>query len=708
MIQRTAPCLVLFFALFCCCGVSQAGGGPENLVLIVNADSQTSKLIANYYIQLRDIPARNVIYLGSVPKESVTNFARFKNRILIPIIKQIQLKGLVEQIDYVVYSADFPTAVNIGEEVNELRRLVEENSTQKFNSQIFRPVASINSLTYFMRQVIEGDKSYISLQANSYMRTRNLELLSKPFVGVAQDQFDEALQLARNEDYDAAIKILEPLARQHPNQVAVLYWLARVYARKDDAESSISWLKRAMVSGWSFRKFTKSDLAFGLISNNPSFKRVVAAIPDNSYQFMPSQGFRSFYRWGRNGMINGTANQGTTYVLSTVLAATGVRGTSEREALDQITRSVQADGTHPKGTFYFTETGNVRTKCRKAGIAQSVEELNELGFRTRVISSKFPSQKRDIIGLTVGTATFDFPGSKNQVVPGAICENLTSFGGRLGKSGQTPLTEFIAAGAAGSSGTVTEPLSIPQKFPDPRVHLHYVKGCSLAESFYQSVHGPFQLLIVGDALCQPWAIFPKFEVNGIEAGETVSGIKKLSFDFSASPVRVRGVEFYMDGKLVSRLEKTSGFSINTADISDGYHELRIVAVAENAVETQGRVIVPFFVSNRKQEVTLERQAGPTRLEDNLKLDVSANCGEKIDLMHNGRVIATANKKSATVEVAARELGRGPVQLFARATTGSDEIYSKPVAFTVSGKINTARTLLPPKPPKPKPHKKPSS
>ena len=708
MIQRTTPHLVLFFAFFCWCGVSQAGGGPENLVLVVNADSQTSKLIANYYIQLRDISPRNVIYLGSVPKEEVTSFARFKNRILIPIVKQIQAKGLGEQIDYVVYSADFPTAVKIGEEVDELARIVEERSLQKFNRQVFRPVASINALTYFMRQVIQGDKSYISLQANAYMRIRNTSLLSKPFVGAAQERFDEALQLFRNEDYDAAIKIFEPLARQHPNQIAVSYWLARTYAKKNDTESSLKWLQRAVTSGWSFRRFTDADLAFGLVVNNPEFKRIVASMPDNSFEYLPSQGFRSFYHWGYNGMINGTSEEGATYVLSTVLATTGARGTSEREALDQMTRSVRADGTRPKGTFYFTETGDIRTKCRKSGIAQAVEELIELGFKTRVINSKFPSGKRDMIGLTVGTANFDFPQSKNQIMPGAICENLTSFGGRLGNQpGQTPLTEFIAAGAAGSSGTVTEPLSIAQKFPDPRVHVHYVNGCSLAESFYQSVHGPFQLLIVGDALCQPWAVFPKFELQGIEPGETVSGIRALSFDFSGSPVRVRGIEFYMDGKLISRLERTGGFSFNSGDIADGYHELRIVAVAENSVETQGRVIVPFFVSNQNQEVTLERQSNSTRLEDTLTFAVSANCGERIELLHNDRVLAKSDARQATFEVPASTLGRGPVQLIARAIQGDVEISSQPVAFTVEGRISTARVVLPPRPKQPAPPKKPA-
>ena len=54
------------------------------------------------------------------------------------------------------------------------------------------------------------------------------------------------------------------------------------------------------------------------------------------------------------------------------------------------------------------------------------------------------------------------------------------------------------------------------KFPLPSIQLHYVRGCSLAEAFYQSVSGPYQLLIVGDPLCQPWAVIPKITVAGVK------------------------------------------------------------------------------------------------------------------------------------------------------------------------------------------------
>ena len=68
-----------------------------------------------------------------------------------------------------------------------------------------------------------------------------------------------------------------------------------------------------------------------------------------------------------------------------------------------------------------------------------------------------------------------------------------------------PLTDLIRHGAAGASGTVAEPYAIAAKFPSPFIHVHYVRGASMVEAFYQSVSGPYQLLIVGDPLCRPWS-----------------------------------------------------------------------------------------------------------------------------------------------------------------------------------------------------------
>ncbi len=45
-----------------------AGGGPENVLLVVNRRSSDSMTIANHYMQLRRIPAGNVLTLSWQPK----------------------------------------------------------------------------------------------------------------------------------------------------------------------------------------------------------------------------------------------------------------------------------------------------------------------------------------------------------------------------------------------------------------------------------------------------------------------------------------------------------------------------------------------------------------------------------------------------------------------------------------------------------------
>ena len=44
-----------------------AGGGPQNVAVVVNTDSSASKLIANEYIDMRGIPATNVVHLNGLP-----------------------------------------------------------------------------------------------------------------------------------------------------------------------------------------------------------------------------------------------------------------------------------------------------------------------------------------------------------------------------------------------------------------------------------------------------------------------------------------------------------------------------------------------------------------------------------------------------------------------------------------------------------------
>src|SRR5262249_54432683 len=144
---------------------------------------------------------------------------------------------------------------------------------------------------------------------------------------------------------------------------------------------------------------------------------------------------------------------------------------------------------------------------------------------------------------------FNWGTSGSSIRPGAICEHFTSFGGDFDpQASQTPMSAFITNGAAGTSGTVNEPFAFQNKFPHAMIQVHYARGSSLAEAFYQSVYAPYQLLVVGDPLCRPWANIPQVQVDGVSAGDTLKGTVTLHPSATLPHGgTVDRFEFYLDG-----------------------------------------------------------------------------------------------------------------------------------------------------------------
>ncbi|MCA9239242.1 MAG: hypothetical protein KDA37_03545, partial [Planctomycetales bacterium] len=292
------------------------------------------------------------------------------------------------------------------------------------------------------------------------------------------------------------------------------------------------------------------------------------------------------------------------------------------------------------------------------------DQLRAAGAKAVVADGVLPRNAHDVVGLTVGSSLFDLDEAKVKIRPGAICEHLTSYGGILKADWyHTPLSHFLKAGAAGASGTVIEPYAIQAKFPLPAVHLHYYRGCSLAEAFYQSVAGPYQLLIVGDPLCQPWATPPKCSATDIKEGQTVAG------SLSVKPHTVgavRSCEVYLDGVLHSRVKPQETAEITTSGVSGGYHELRLVAIADTPIETRGAFTTSFLVANGSN-AALRIRAQPARwvgLDEEITLTAEGAGLKHAVFRQNSRTLGRASGESPSLTLRADVLGRGPVRLHA--------------------------------------------
>jgi hypothetical protein len=533
-----------------------AGGGPENVLLLVNANSDSSKTIANHFIALRQIPAANVVYVDWKGGLETCNIVNFREAVLRPAINAIDNRRLGTQIDYIIYSSDFPWRV-------ELKPLFPD---EKFVPE-FPPTGSLTGVTY-LAPFILGDK---------------------------------------------------------PSPAIVM--------------PSVNWY---------VPKFSNENLV-------------------NCKQLgdVPSRGFRSRYLWDRNGDKTQTAKEGQRYLLSTCLGVTQGRGNTVAEVISYLTRSAAADGTQPNGTIYYMRNGNVRSTVRQACFGEAAAAIERLGVNAKVQSGTIPKGAKDVLGIMAGIDTIDIASAGNVLLPGAICEHLTSAGGILSANGyQTPLTDFLRQGAAGASGTVIEPLALQAKFPLPSLHLHYVRGCSLAESFYQSVSGPYQLLIVGDPLCQPWAVRPKIAVGGLEAGQKVKGSVILTPTATAAAGQdVSVLDLYINGRIFARAPTGHSIALDTTKLADGHHELRVVGAHVDAIETQGRAIVPFVVNNGRPALEFDvSPKGDVTAQTSLRVALRQAGAKAIVIRQNSRVVGRVDGEAGEVTIDARALGRGPTTL----------------------------------------------
>ena len=403
-----------------------------------------------------------------------------------------------------------------------------------------------------------------------------------------------------------------------------------------------------------------------------------------------TEGFRGWYGWGNDGrMLEAGGNR---YLLSAMLGVTAGRGNTVREIAAGLERAAAADGTRPAGTIYLMTNQDIRTTTRSAAFPATVKALEKLGVQAEIASGTLPNGRRDVAGLMTGTPSFDWAASGSTILPGAICENLTSFGAIFTPSaGQTPLSEFLRAGAAGSSGTVIEPYSIQAKFPHPGIQVHYCRGTSLIEAFYQSVNSPYQLLVVGDPLCQPWALIPQVTATladggplepGTELAGTVEIVPAAAVPDGGSADRF---ELFLDGVRVDACGSGGRLSLDTTSLADGYHELRVVAIAATAVETQGRLVVPVSFANHGRTLTLAVAPQRMPLAGNVTISLE---GEAIDgalVFSTGRVLGRITGGSGTLEVPAVMLGRGRVTIHATGRGGrsaAESVNAVPVTVEV--------------------------
>ena len=635
--------------------------GPENTIVVVNEESPDSLAVANLYISLRDIPTTNVVYLRDVP-HAVTSFEscdyrRVGSKILEPVLKTVRERGVEQQIDCIAYSSGFPTRVNIRPQLDIYRKQTGKAPLKKPGPHW----ASLTSLTYFYFDAMSSSPRFMELDANHYANPRRMKIQANPFSEEDATQYDTALQRIELGSYEKANRILDKLAKEHPNQMSVVFALARCLAFQNKSSKALNTLQHAKRLGFANRSLITNDKAFSSLMDDESLTKLLDQIEDLPDGIPASRSFSNHSFWGPNGWRSGSEEQGDRYILASVLAVTGKGQSTLDASLSRLESSIKADGTAPAGNVYFAKHADPRSKTRHRQFDFAVEELKSLDRPASIGSDIYPLSDDRVIGVSIGSPKPNWLKSKSTFLPGAICDNFTSYGGLWAKTFQTHVNEFLDAGAAGACGFVTEPYTIAAKVPTARWHAHYARGLTLAESFYQSVSSPFQLLLVGDPLCCPFGEFPEFELTGLKQDAVVKSDFTLHMKPASDSPKIRHYEVFFDGVFIYKVKDAKKMKIAIEAISDGYHELRLVAVGDSIAANRNTRTLEFVANRKGHRISLKAAKENLSIDQELKLVALSSSGAKIQVLQNSRVIATVDSGKA-ISIPAAKLGLGKTQL----------------------------------------------
>ena len=87
-----------------------AGGGPQNLLIVVNDNSRRSLELGRYYAEMRGVPEQNICHIRVATNESADTVT-YSNDVRAPVIAYLGSAGISNQIDVIAFSMDIPYRV---------------------------------------------------------------------------------------------------------------------------------------------------------------------------------------------------------------------------------------------------------------------------------------------------------------------------------------------------------------------------------------------------------------------------------------------------------------------------------------------------------------------------------------------------------------------------------------------------------------------
>ena len=662
-------------------GTAFAGLSSENVIVVVNSKSLESRTIANHYVHLRGIPSRNVVFLDDVPEEMIIDLDPFRTKILRPILAQLDARKIAVQARVIAYSAGFPTAVRIPEHHEK----IQDETLRKYQ----RNVGSITGLTFFYRFVLGDQPGYLGLSSNLYARAKFERNFINPFGGETKERFDEAATLFDDEDYAGAAEIWQEVFTENPVSGLAIR-LAEAHSLAGNDEKAVEMILAALKAGWWSSKYLKQTPA---LAKHLDQKEIAATLPfldDSPTGWQGPQAFSAAVGWSLSGNVIPIAKGGVPYMCSCSLAVVNERGSTVEQAVNVLQRAAEADRTFPAGRFAFSSSKNIRAKTRFPAIAGALLYLQANNHETEVFPGNLPTTDGPVAGLMTGFSRVELGGGPWRLVPGAIAENLTSYGGIYDRRAtHTRITDFLHAGACMSSGAVEEPFSLPHKFPTPMMYGFYAQGMSAIEAFYQSIASPYQLLIVGDPLTQPYARAPDetVEMKLFNDDEKRLRLTRRPLGLKVPKTRTRLIEVSLNDQRAQNAPPVPNVDVRLPKEAAGVLDVRATLVGFDRTEPRLTFTSEIDLGGEQATPTatiVKPRSGAVgdgntgSQASAIEVELNAEGADQIVLSHLGVVVATVAGDSGTVTVETNQLGGGPLRFRPVATYDKKAVLGKTI------------------------------
>ena len=195
---------------------------------------------------------------------------------------------------------------------------------------------------------------------------------------------------------------------------------------------------------------------------------------------------------------------------------------------------------------------------------------------------------------------------------------------------------------------MTEQYAISARFTNSDIYTFIADGCTFGEALAKSLAAPDIQMPLGDMLAQPYADVPK--ATSLESRATTASPEERfpSALSAASSIRIATgiskLELVIDGLVSSSGTLAGGsgtFNLDTAALSDGVHEVRIVAINNSEAASEGYAAQEIVVNNHGRSVNFT--GGNTTMTSTAEtFDLATAAGDgtvsRVELTCLGRVV----------------------------------------------------------------------